>query len=101
MRKKVNIIIGLVVVSFVFFNLSILDTKIDNTASFSLDKLKIQLAHAAELPEVTITCNSGGYGSCWYEDCHWEWTPLGGVPMTYCPYFTGYQWDICVPEMPC
>lgn len=101
MKNIANIFIGLVVISFIFFNLSILDTKVDGTTNLNLDKLKIQLAHAAELPELIITCNSGGYGQCWYEDCHWEWTPLGGALMTYCPYFTGSMANICVPEMPC
>lgn len=75
MRKIANIILGLVVVSFVFFNLQIVENKI-NTSDLSLDKLKIQLAHAAELPDVTITCSYGAP----YDYCYiltWKWCQNG------------------------
>ena len=76
MKKIANIFIGLVVVSFIFFNLSILDTKVDGTTNLNLDKLKIQLAHAAELPDVTITCSYGAP----YDYCYiltWKWCQNG------------------------
>lgn len=103
MKKIVKIFTGLVVVSFVFFNLSVLDT-VGITTNLNLDKLRIQLAHSEAgggIGEVTITCSTSGYGKCWDEDCHITWTPLGGYNTTYCPSFTGYQNDICVPELPC
>jgi hypothetical protein len=64
MKKKINIIVGFVTIAFVFLNLSILSTEDGNLSNFSLDKLKIQFAHAAELPEVTITCDPPRYGTC-------------------------------------
>lgn len=63
--------------------------------------VKALTAIADDIPEVTITCDTGGSGRCWEEECHWESTALGGAFMTYCPSWTGYESDICVPEMPC
>jgi len=92
MRKIANIILGLVVVSFVFFNLQIVENKI-NTSDLSLDKLKIQLAHAAELPDVTITCSYGAP----YDYCYiltWKWCQNGNF-FDYGCWATGNPSDSC------
>ena len=71
MKKKIRIIIGIVTVAFVFLNLSIIATEDGNLSNFSLNKLKIQFAQAAELPDITITCDPPRYGTCnaifWYD----------------------------------
>jgi hypothetical protein len=93
MRKIVNVIIGLVVLSFVFFNLLIVENKIDNTFDLSLDKLKIQLAHAAELPDVTITCSYGAP----YDYCYkltWKWCQNGNF-FDYGCWATGNPSNSC------
>ncbi len=76
MKKKVNVFLGFVVVLFISFNLFVLETKLDETSSISLDKLRIQLAKANELPEVTITCSYGApYDYCY--QLTWVWCQNG------------------------
>ena len=95
--KSFKALIFFFVAIFATYNL-FLSSQTVNENFLSLRKLQ---AFAYDLPEVTITCDSGGSGRCWDEDCHWEWTPLGGWFMTYCTGFTGYEADICVPGIPC
>ena len=85
-------IIGLIVLSLVFFNLSVLDTKLNNVANLNLYELKTQLAHAAEIPEVTITCSSGSYGRCFKRV-----DTDDPIVWYYCEY-SGYQSDYCEPN---
>ena len=92
MKKTANIFIGLIVVSLVFFNLSVLDTKLNNVANLNLYKLKIQMAHAVEIPEVTITCSSGSYGRCFKRV-----DTDDPIVWYYCDY-SGYQSDYCDPN---
>ncbi len=91
MKKKINIIVGILTITFVFLNLSILSTKDGNSSNFSLDKLKIQFAQAAELPEVTITCDPPRYGTCnalfWYD--------IPDHPIVFLCQATGDPEDTC------
>ena len=98
---KIIKVVGAFIITMIFiFNLSI-KTEIPIANSLNLKSLNKLQALADELPPVEIICNYPEPGRCWEEDCHWEWTPLGGWFVTYCPSFTGYTTDICVPGLPC
>ena len=95
--KKLRFILAIMLMGLILFNLHLSFF----TTSKSNLTVKVLAAIADDLPEATITCDTGGSGRCWEEDCHFVSTPLGGAFMTYCPQWSGYQADICVPEMPC
>ena len=93
MKKRITILSGIFVVSFIFFNLSILTVERANLSNLKLDKLKIQFAHAAELPEVTITCSYGAP----YDYCYtltWKWCQNGNF-LDYGCWATGNTRDSC------
>ena len=102
MPKKIQIVIGIIFVTLIVANLSIMNSGANDSSIFDLNNLKIEAAYAQiEVPEVIILCNYNPPGHCWWEDCHNEWTPLGLTRVTYCPEWTGITTDICVENMPC
>ena len=99
MNKKIKIIGFGVIVIMMSFNL--LNNTINQSGDIKLqDILKLPIAYAAELPEVTIICGRIT-GPCWDGDCEWVWTPLGPTRMMDCPTFTGYMYTNCLDEAPC
>lgn len=102
MKKKLLTLVGLMLISlFTAFFGSHSSIVFINSAMANIEHEIDEPGGGTTLPEVTVTCSSGDSGQCWDQECHMEWTPLGGYNVTYCPAFTGYQADICVPEMPC
>ena len=69
----------------------------------SLESLSVMSkAYAAELPEVTITCDRGPDGVCWMEGDPDYSIGIFGLPMceTTCK-FSGSMTNICFHGLPC
>ena len=67
----------------------------DHDMEFSLADISFMAAATTEIPEVTITCNSGGDGLCYWCMSQTIWTEYGwGYCYMGCQW-SGYQQDSC------
>jgi hypothetical protein len=83
--KKIKIpILSTFIISIIAFNLSIVGGNSNFIGNVSLNSLK--KAFADEIEEITITCDSGGSGTC-YTICNSK--------EEYCNGIWIWSWDCC------
>jgi hypothetical protein len=95
MKKVKTIILSAFVLGILSVNLSIISNK--TNGSLSLSSLVKEAFAQTEIPEVTITCSSGGSGQCYKDSGSWAYWCVNYWMLVHGCEFSGYQSDHCTP----